>query len=123
MVRELLSRLSFSLYLIGPSLALLVVLYSTLYYDHSHALLGLIWVDVVSAIVAIMSVFIWMDRDAVISGINHTTPGTIDWNWEFIWKVAVYVVLPLMTLFAAQFPDIGSGMIKLLEPVQKLPGS
>ena len=122
-VRELLSRLSFSLYLIGPALALLVVLYSTLYYDHSHALLGLIWVDVVSAIVAIMSVFVWMDRDAVISGINHTTPGTIDWNWEFIWKVVVYVVLPLMTLFAAQFPGIGSGLVKLLEPVQKLPGS
>ena len=122
-VRELLSRLSFSLYLIGPALALLVVLYSTLYYDHSHALLGLIWVDVVSAIVAIMSVFVWMDRDAVISGINHTTPGTIDWNWEFIWKVVVYVVLPLMTLFAAQFPGIGSSLVKLLEPVQKLPGS
>ena len=122
-VRELLSRLSFSVYLVGPALALLVVLHSTLYFDRSHALLGLIWVDVVSAMVAIMSVFIWMDRDAVISGINHTTPGTIDWNWEFIWKVVVYVVLPLMTLFAAQFPGIGSGLVKLLEPVQKLPGS
>jgi hypothetical protein len=121
-VRELLSRLSFSLYLIGPALALLVVLYSTLYFDHAHALLGLIWVDVLSAITVIMSVFVWMDRDAIISGIRHTTPGTIDWNWDFVWKVVVYVVLPLATLFAAQFPGVGSGVIKILEPVQKLPG-
>jgi len=122
-VRELLSRLSFNVLTMGPLLGLLIVLYWTVYFDRSHALLGLIWTDVLLAMAAIMSVFIWMDRDAVISGIRGTTPGQIDWNWDFVWKILVYVVLPLLTLFATQFPDVGSSLLRLVEPVQRLPGT
>jgi len=122
-VRELLSRLSFNVLTMGPVLALLVTLYWTVYFDRSHALLGLIWFDVILAMVAIMAVFIWFDRDAVVSGIRGTIPGEITWNWEFTSKILVYVVLPLLTLFATQFPEIGSGLLKFLEPVQQLPGS
>jgi hypothetical protein len=33
------------------------------------------------------------------------------------------VVLPLLTLFATQFPDIGARVMRFLQPVQRLPGS
>jgi hypothetical protein len=122
-VRELLSRLSFNVLTMGPVLILLIVLYWTVYFDRSHALLGLIWFDVLIAMAAIMSVFVWIDRDVVISGIRGTTPGAIDWNWDFVSKILLYVVLPLLTLFATQFPDIGSSVMRFLQPVQRLPGS
>ena len=79
--------------------------------------------DVLVAIMVIMTVFVWMERDTVISRIRHTTPGEIEWNWDFVWKLLVYVVLPLLTLFATQFPNIGSSLVRLLEPVQRLPGN
>jgi hypothetical protein len=121
-IRELFDRLSVNLYVIGPVLALMTGLHATLYFDQSHCLLGLIWVDVLVAIVVVMTIFVVMDRDTVVSLIRRTTPGQIDWNWDFTLKVLLYVVLPLLTLFATQFPNIGSGLIRFLEPVQRLPG-
>jgi hypothetical protein len=120
-VRELLSALGGSLILVGPAMMLLITLYATVYFDQSHCLLGLVWTDVLVAIVIVMAVFVWMDRNDVISRIRHSTPGEIDWNWDFVLKGLVYVALPLLTLFATQFPNIGSGLMQLLEPVQRLP--
>jgi len=120
-VRELISRLSVSLLLVGPVLAILVILYTTVDFDRSHRLLGVIWTDVIVSVVIVMSVLIWIDRDEVFSRIRNTTPGAIDWNWDFISKVLLYVVLPLLTLFATQFPNLGVNLMRFLEPVQHLP--
>jgi len=34
-------------------------------------------------------------------------------------KLTVFALLPLLTLFAAQFPDLGGVILRWLEPVQK----
>jgi hypothetical protein len=120
-VKELLSRLSLNLFQIGPILALMVLLYATVYFDQSHCFLGLIWVDAVIAMCAVMGVFVWMDRDVVISTIRHTTAGEVNWDWDLMTKVAVYVLVPLATLFATQFPNVGAGLLTFLQPVQRLP--
>ena len=99
----------------------MTALYETVYIDKSHCLLGLIWVDVLIAIVVVMTVFVAFDRDTIISRIRHTTPGEIDWNWDFVVKLLLYAVLPLATLFATQFPEIGSSLMHILDPVQRLP--
>jgi hypothetical protein len=120
-VRELLSRLSVSLGFIGPALVLLLTLQGTLHLDRSHCLLGLVWADVILSSIVVMTVFIVMERDATVSRMLRTNPG-LDWNWDFTLKVVVYVALPLATVFAAQFPELGSSVLRLLEPVQRLPG-
>jgi hypothetical protein len=120
-VRELLSRLSVSLGFIGPALALLLTLQGTLPLDRSHCLLGLVWADVILSSVVVMGVFVGIERDAIVSRMFGTKPG-LQWNVDFISKVVVYVVIPLATVFAAQFPELGSSVLHLLEPVQRLPG-
>ncbi|MES1256375.1 MAG: hypothetical protein ABUS56_12235, partial [Acidobacteriota bacterium] len=120
-VRELLSRLSVSLGFIGPALVLLLALQGTLHLDRSHCLLGLVWADVILSSVLVMAVFTFLERDAIVSRMLGTKAG-LEWNWDFTWKVVVYVVLPLATVFAAQFPELGASVLSLLEPVQRLPG-
>jgi hypothetical protein len=34
-------------------------------------------------------------------------------------RLAIFVLIPLVTLFAAQFPDTGGVLMRWLEPVRK----
>jgi hypothetical protein len=68
----------------------------------------LVWLNwaVVLAFVAItLGVFIQMNRDPVLSHLNGTTPGKVNWDGEFILRVFTYGVIPIVTLLGAQFPD------------------
>jgi hypothetical protein len=98
-----------------------LTLQGTLPLDRSHCLLGLVWADVILSSVVVMGVFVGIERDAIVSRMFGTKPG-LQWNVDFISKVVVYVVIPLATVFAAQFPELGSSVLHLLEPVQRLPG-
>jgi hypothetical protein len=37
----------------------------------------------------------------------------------FVLRLAIFVLIPLLTLFAAQFPDTGGVLMRWLEPVRK----
>jgi hypothetical protein len=120
-VRELVGRLGVNLVVIGPSIAALVAVYLVASFDRSHTLLGLLWIDATLAIAVVMSTFVALLRDPIVSEINGTTPGAINFDSELLWKIVVYVLLPLGTLFATQFPHVGSAILRLLQPVQRLP--
>ena len=119
-VRELMARLTISLLLIGPCLALLIGIQATAPFQGSHALLGIIWVDVLATIGIVMSAFVQMDRDETLSLITDTDPGHIAWNFDLVSKVAVYVLLPLLILFASQFPGIGTSIADLFRSVPRV---
>jgi hypothetical protein len=61
-----------------------------------------------------------MERDHVLSRLRTTTPGRVDINWEFIKRIAVYGVLPLLAVIAALFPEVGGTLFGWLEPLRKL---
>jgi hypothetical protein len=120
-VRELLARLSVCLLLIGPSLAILIGIYGTVAFQGSHELLALIWVDVIAAVVIVMAAFIQMDRDATLSLVSDTVPGKLDWSFDLVSKFAVYALLPLLALFASQFPNIGTSIAEVFRSVPGIP--
>ncbi|MFL6281525.1 MAG: hypothetical protein ACJ731_15535, partial [Vicinamibacterales bacterium] len=74
------------------------------------------------AAVAVSAVWILVDmeRDHVLSRLRTTTPGRIDLNWDFIKRIAVYGVLPLLAVIASLFPEIGETLFGWLEPIRKL---
>jgi hypothetical protein len=61
-----------------------------------------------------------MERDHVLSRLRTTTPGRVDINWEFIKRLAVYGVLPLLAVIASLFPEVGGTLFGWLEPLRKL---
>jgi hypothetical protein len=68
-----------------------------------------------------MWAFIEMNRDPTLSLVTDTAPGRLDWNLDLLSKVAVYAILPLLALFASQFPQIGSNIADLFNSVPKVP--
>jgi len=84
---------------------------------------SLLMVDML-AVAATALAAIWilidMERDHVLSRLRTTTPGRIDINWEFIKRIAVYGVLPLLVVIALLFPEIGGTLFGWLEPLRKL---
>jgi len=74
------------------------------------------------AAVALSAVWILVDmeRDHVLSRLRTTTPGRVDLNWDFIRRIAVYGVLPLLAVLASLFPEIGGALFGWLEPIRKL---
>jgi hypothetical protein len=71
---------------------------------------------------AVLAVWILVDmeRDHVLSRLRTTTPGRVDVNWEFIKRIAVYGVLPLLAVIASLFPEVGGTLFGWLEPLRKL---
>jgi hypothetical protein len=63
---------------------------------------------------AIIISFAQMDRDAILSRLNGTVAGKLDWS--FYLRVLSYGGLPLLTLLASQFPSLGRSLSAWLEP-------
>jgi hypothetical protein len=74
------------------------------------------------ATTAVVSVWILVDmeRNHILSRLRTTTPGRVDINWDFIKRIAVYGVLPLLVVIASLFPELGGTLFGWLEPLRKL---
>ena len=63
------------------------------------------WTVILSFVGVALVVLVQAERDPVLSALNGTNPGEINWHAEFIVRIAIYVVLPILALLGAQFPD------------------
>jgi hypothetical protein len=75
---------------------------------------------VAAAALAAVWILVDMERDHVLSRLRTTTPGRIDVNWDFIKRIALYGVLPLLAVIASLFPEVGGRLFGWLEPLRKL---
>jgi heme exporter protein D len=84
---------------------LLVLLAVSSYPFQPHDLLLLLnWTGILSFVGTAMWVFFQMNRDPILSSLNGTKPGQINWNMEFIIRIVVYGIVPILALLGAQFP-------------------
>ena len=67
-----------------------------------------------------MFVFIQMNRDAVLSSLNGTAPGQINWDREFVFRILIYVIFPLLALLGAQFPQTVGQILSHLVPTESM---
>ena len=88
-------------------------------FEPAHPLMALVWVIAVVGIAAIAWALLGMNRDRVLSYIGKTKPGDVSISSDFIRTMAVYVVVPLLTLLATQFPGIGDFLFSIFSPAMK----
>jgi hypothetical protein len=84
---------------------------------------SLLTVDMLAVTATALSavwILVDMERDHVLSRLRTSTPGRVDVNWEFIKRLAVYGVLPLVAVIASLFPEVGGALFGWLEPIRKL---
>jgi hypothetical protein len=76
------------------------------------------------AVAATALVSVWvlidMERNPVLSRLRATRPGRVDITWDFVKRIAVYGVLPLLIALASLFPEVGGTLFGWLEPLRKL---
>jgi hypothetical protein len=118
-VREMSARLVASM-ILTLVLTLLVLASHTWYpAQPRQMLMGFSWACILTTAAASASVFIQMDRNEIMSHISGTPVNRVTWDVAFISKLLLWVVIPLLSLFAAQFPEAGSALLQWLLPVQK----
>jgi hypothetical protein len=63
------------------------------------------WVVILSFMGTVFWIFMQMDRDTILSLLNDTVPGQVNFSRELALKVVLYVAVPLLALLGAQFPE------------------
>ena len=79
------------------------------------------WVVILSFIGTIFWIFVQMDRDTVLSLLNDTNPGQIHFSRELVLRILLYVAVPLLALFGAQFPESVQQILSLFASAQAGP--
>ncbi len=79
------------------------------------------WFYVAVAFGAILTVLVQMRGDELLRRVASPDPAKGGgWDTGFVLKLAIFVLVPLLTLFAAQFPDAGGVLMRWVEPVRKI---
>jgi hypothetical protein len=118
-LRDLLSRI-----VTGLSVALgiaFLILGSHLFYPFQGRHL-FVWLDLGNAALLTtmgVAVLVHFDRDKILSWSWATTPGRINWTGGLVPRMALWVVITLLSLMAARFPELGENVTGWLDPLKK----
>ncbi len=99
----------------APAVVLVLVLASYPFEPHRLFLAGA-WILVLALAGISVWVYLGLERDVILSKISGTLPNTIPINRELIVTILTVVVLPLLTIFATQYPDVGRVLLRVFDP-------
>ena len=118
-IKDALARLAHNLVFVIGGVVLMFCSYTLFPFQQHTQLQVLGWIYVSVTFTTILTVLAQIKRNEIIASLTSTAPGLrTTWDREFVLKVALFALLPLFTLFAAQFPDIGGLILRWMEPVQ-----
>lgn len=121
-VRGALARLQHNLVFVIAGVLLVFCSHTLFPFQVDAQLAAMGWVYVALTFAAILTVLTQMKRSEILSRLTSRDPSkrTV-WDGWFVWKVAVFALLPLLTIFAAQFPDVGGMLLRWFNQMGKLP--
>jgi hypothetical protein len=119
-LRDLLTRLlsGFTAVLGGLTLLLGAHLFYT--FQGRAFWLTLDWVAIAIVALAGVRILVRLERDHVLSRLWGTTPGRISAFGGLSWRMVLYLVVTLVALFGAFFPEVAGDALKWLEPARRL---
>ena len=86
---------------------LLLMLFSVMYYPflQKNHFLAFNWVVILSFVGLALLIMLQMERDTILNLLNGTEPGQVTVTRHFTFRILKYVMVPILLLLAAQFPD------------------
>jgi hypothetical protein len=98
-------RLYFPPLIVG---SILTTLMTSLYFVQPQSLImSMISVWVTLVVLTLFIVYVSLDRDPIISAMGNRPANAVTWNWSLLRRVLAWGAFPLLSLLAAQYPDIG----------------
>ena len=98
------------------SLLLLLLAVSSYPFQPRQLILVFLWVLIFSFVAVSLCVFVQMNRDALLSNLNGSKPGQINWDRDFVTRLFLYVVIPILGFLGVQFPDTIGQIFSFLSP-------
>jgi hypothetical protein len=95
---------------------LLLLAVSSYAFEPKRLLLTWMWVVMLSVVGLGLYVYVQLERSMVLSRIGGTEPGKIDVNAALISRVVTWGLLPLLTVAAAQYPQVADALFSWLAP-------
>ena len=118
-VRDALSRVARNLLFVIGGVVLVFFTHTLFPFRQRTQLEALAWIYVGATFTTILTVLIQVKRNDVIGDLTSSTPDSpSSWDGAFVLRIAVFALVPLFTLFAAQFPDLGGVVLQWLEPMK-----
>jgi len=93
------------LFSVMAGLILMLLAVSSYPFQPSDKLLLFNWVVILATVVLTVVVFVQVNRNSVVSFLSGTDPGKANWNQQFIVRLLLYGVVPVLALLGAQFPE------------------
>jgi hypothetical protein len=88
------------------SLLLLLMAVSSYPFQPHQLIVIFIWLLIFSFAAVALSVFVQMNRDTLLSNLNGSKPGEMNWDRDFVTRIFLYVVIPIFGFLGIQFPDV-----------------
>jgi hypothetical protein len=118
-LRDLLARLvsGMTFTIIGAVIALASHLFYS--FPGRSAMLAFDWILLAMAVASAAVMLIRLEKDPSLSLLWSRTPGRLIWTGGFVYRLALYGVIPIVTLFVWQFPEVGGTLFAWMEPLQR----
>lgn len=91
--------------LIPGGLILILLATNSYPFQPRESLLLFSWVAILTVVGVTFVIFVQISRDRVLSLLAGTTPGQVNVTRDFVFRVLFNVLLPVLALLGAQFPD------------------
>jgi hypothetical protein len=87
---------------------LLLMLFAVVFYPFQpqNDFLLFNWIVILAFIGTALTIMVQMERDFVMSSLNNTDPGKVNFSLDLVFRFVTYGMVPLTVLLGAQFPDI-----------------
>jgi len=89
-------------------------------FEPYRMLLTFSWLVVLSVVALSIWVFVELDRNTLMSHVSGTRPGEVTLNWALFVRVLSFGAVPLLSVAAAQYPQIATFVFRTLSPLSGL---
>ena len=104
-IHHLFLHLENLLFSVMAGLLLMLLAVSSYPFQPGDQLLLFNWAIILTAVVLTMVIFVQINRNSTVSLLTTGEPGKVTWNQDFIMKLLIYGVVPILALVGAQFPE------------------
>jgi hypothetical protein len=98
------------------SLMLMLVAVSSYPFQPHQLIVMFNWIIIFCFVGVGLYVSVEMNRNALLSNLNGTKPGQLSWDRDFVTRILLYVVIPILGFLGVQFPEVIGQFFSLLSP-------
>jgi hypothetical protein len=91
--------------LVTIGLLLLLIAANSYPFRPREPLLLFSWVAILTSVVVTLFIFVQVNRDKTLSLLTGKTPGRLNITRDFVMRVVIHAVVPIVALLGAQFPQ------------------